>query len=336
MDIHPDIVRAIRTQSRRQRAPRVVEKAGYATTLVETGGQNLDYGDRDSLGSFQQRPSQGWGTPAQVMDPNYAAKQFIKRAKVVARQHPDWNSAQIAQAVQRSAFPAKYGAHEVQQAAQSYLKGGPDGGGGSLTMTGPGRTDVRLQSRTIPGQSFEEDRRAARRGLLLGGDLSFGRLLQYKGQVNQLQDIPARKVRGDLKVTRTPGQKFKVPVGSGANGGTSAPGEVYEVFYDPMGRYWDSGGVHKGSIGGHGTHVHVAGQKEFLRGIGQLAQKMGLQVGENSMFGGETPTSGHADKSFHYKDEAIDVSGGTPAQRARFARIAMSEARRRARAQKRK
>lgn len=40
-----------------------------ATALQESGLRNLDYGDRDSLGLFQQRPSQGWGSPAQVRDP---------------------------------------------------------------------------------------------------------------------------------------------------------------------------------------------------------------------------------------------------------------------------
>src|SRR5207302_9318109 len=40
-----------------------------AAALQESGLRNLDHGDRDSLGLFQQRPSQGWGTPAQIMDP---------------------------------------------------------------------------------------------------------------------------------------------------------------------------------------------------------------------------------------------------------------------------
>jgi hypothetical protein len=47
-----------------------------ATAMQESRLRNLDYGDRDSLGLFQQRPSQGWGTPAQVQDPVYAAGKF--------------------------------------------------------------------------------------------------------------------------------------------------------------------------------------------------------------------------------------------------------------------
>jgi len=50
------------------------------TSLAETGLRNLPYGDRDSLGFFQQRPSQGWGTPEQVMDPYHALGIFLDRA----------------------------------------------------------------------------------------------------------------------------------------------------------------------------------------------------------------------------------------------------------------
>lgn len=74
--------------------------------LVESGMHNLDHGDRDSLGFLQQRPSQGWGTPAQVMDVAHATRSFMTRAM-----HADrgvYSPGQLAQAVQRSAFPDRY------------------------------------------------------------------------------------------------------------------------------------------------------------------------------------------------------------------------------------
>lgn len=79
-----------------------------ATAMQESTLRNLDYGDRDSLGLFQQRPSQGWGTPAQVQDPVYAAGKFYDGLVQV----PDWESGEltrVADAVQRSAFPLAYG-----------------------------------------------------------------------------------------------------------------------------------------------------------------------------------------------------------------------------------
>ena len=49
-----------------------------ATAQQESRLRNLDYGDRDSLGLFQQRPSSGWGSPEQVQDPVYAAEQVLR------------------------------------------------------------------------------------------------------------------------------------------------------------------------------------------------------------------------------------------------------------------
>ena len=57
-----------------------------ATAQQESGLRNVDYGDRDSLGLFQQRPSMGWGTEAQVQDPEYAAGKFLERLVQV----PGW------------------------------------------------------------------------------------------------------------------------------------------------------------------------------------------------------------------------------------------------------
>ena len=82
-----------------------------ATAMQESKLRNLSYGDRDSIGLFQQRPSQGWGTPAQVGTPTYAAAAFYRRLAQV----DGWDDlpvTQAAQAVQRSAYPEAYGAHE--------------------------------------------------------------------------------------------------------------------------------------------------------------------------------------------------------------------------------
>ena len=78
-----------------------------ATAQQESRLRNLDHGDRDSLGLFQQRPSQGWGTAAQVQDPVYAAGKFFDHLVEV----PGWDTGrltEVAQAVQRSGFPEAY------------------------------------------------------------------------------------------------------------------------------------------------------------------------------------------------------------------------------------
>jgi hypothetical protein len=78
-----------------------------ATAQQESRIRNLDYGDRDSLGLFQQRPSQGWGSEAQVQDPVYATGKFLDGLVEV----PGWEAGrvtEVAQRVQRSGFPEAY------------------------------------------------------------------------------------------------------------------------------------------------------------------------------------------------------------------------------------
>ena len=60
---------------RRDLAPRAASIA-LATAYQESGIRNIRYGDRDSLGLFQQRPSQGWGTEKQILDPHYSTGKF--------------------------------------------------------------------------------------------------------------------------------------------------------------------------------------------------------------------------------------------------------------------
>lgn len=325
LDMHPDVLAAIRGATRGR--ARVVRKAAYVTNLVEASGGNPRFGMDDSLGSFQQRPSQGWGTAAQVMDPRYAARQFVRRAAQIHRQHPDWNSAQIAQAVQRSAYPDRYAAHDVQAAGQRLSRPGGPAGSTDLTFQGPQQTDVSLQSHTIPGQSFAAERDQERRSLLLGGHLTMDRLLEYKRTINSMKDVPERKVLGDLRVDRKQRPDIKVRGRDVGSPQITGGGSIYEVFYDPLGEYWDSGEVHRGSIGDHTDHVHVSGDPQLLRRLGGVAQGMKLTVGENSMFTGKRVTGGHVEGSFHYEDKAIDVSG-SPAAMRKFARIVMREARR--------
>ncbi|WP_405372648.1 MULTISPECIES: LysM peptidoglycan-binding domain-containing protein [unclassified Microbacterium] len=94
-----------------------------STAMVESWIRNLDWGDRDSLGLFQQRPSTGWGTPDQVRDPRRAAAAFFGGASdpngTDTRGLLDisgWESmafADAAQAVQISAHPDRYGLWET-------------------------------------------------------------------------------------------------------------------------------------------------------------------------------------------------------------------------------
>ena len=98
-----------------------------AAAAQESGLRNVRYGDRDSLGLFQQRPSTGWGTPAQVLDPARATLAFYGGADNPNKGHTrglldiaGWQSmsvTQAAQAVQISAFPDAYAKWETSARA---------------------------------------------------------------------------------------------------------------------------------------------------------------------------------------------------------------------------
>ena len=98
--------------ARRDLPPRAVTIA-LATALQESKLINVEYGDRDSLGLFQQRPSQGWGSAGQVLDPRYAAGKFFDALVKV----DGWERMKLtvaAQAVQASGHPTAYQQWEDQ------------------------------------------------------------------------------------------------------------------------------------------------------------------------------------------------------------------------------
>jgi hypothetical protein len=95
----------------RKRLPERAVVIALATAEQESHIENLDYGDRDSVGLFQQRPSQGWGTEKQLADPVYASDRFFSAlVKIKGYQKLDLHDA--AQQVQRSADGSLYAQHE--------------------------------------------------------------------------------------------------------------------------------------------------------------------------------------------------------------------------------
>lgn len=127
---------------------------GIATAMQESSLTNLPGGDRDSVGLFQQRPSQGWGTPAQLQDPTYSAGKFFA-ALIKLPDYESSNFNNIIQEVQRSGTPNAYGRWEnfanacvavlvktgQNQSNASSLTGG-SGGAGALASGGATGTNI--------------------------------------------------------------------------------------------------------------------------------------------------------------------------------------------------
>jgi hypothetical protein len=118
-----DVVRLALAQATRMRASRKVTLALIEAGIVESNLRNLPYGDRDSLGYLQQRPSKGWRCPMNI---TCATWDFLRRA--IPAEHRYGTSGQLAQAVQRSAFPLRYDQRqaEAEQVIASYQAGGGD------------------------------------------------------------------------------------------------------------------------------------------------------------------------------------------------------------------
>ncbi|RRR74598.1 heavy metal transporter [Streptomyces sp. RP5T] len=111
-----------------------------ATALQESGLRNISHGDRDSLGLFQQRPSQGWGTPEEILDPTYAAGEFYKHL-VKVRGYQDLPLTVAAQRVQRSGYPEAYAKHE------------PDAGLLAAALTGTSAATLTCDGRQETGRA---------------------------------------------------------------------------------------------------------------------------------------------------------------------------------------
>ncbi len=114
-----------------------------ATSIQESKLRNIDYGDRDSLGLFQQRPSQGWGTREQILDPVYSTNAFYDAlAKIEG--YESMEITQAAQRVQRSGFPEAYADHE------------PEGRAFASALTGNSPATLTCRLRPSAGTGVEE------------------------------------------------------------------------------------------------------------------------------------------------------------------------------------
>jgi hypothetical protein len=107
----------------RRGLPARAASIALATAYQESKLRNLDHGDRDSLGLFQQRPSQGWGTAAQIRRPSYSINKFYDELQKIDG-YQSMRITEAAQEVQRSGFPEAYEDHaEDGRALASALSG---------------------------------------------------------------------------------------------------------------------------------------------------------------------------------------------------------------------
>lgn len=131
---------------------RTLQLALLDAGIVESGLRNVNYGDRDSQGFLQQRPSMGWGSVAQVRDPRHATNKFLDAAIPLAKSGK-YAPGQLAQAVQRSGFPGRYAQHTGESANLIRTFGG---GAQAPRPTGRGAGGPATRTVTQTQQRFDQ------------------------------------------------------------------------------------------------------------------------------------------------------------------------------------
>jgi hypothetical protein len=133
--------RAVVDQVKRRGLPVRAAAIAVTTTIVETTIQNLDGGDRDSVGLYQQRES--WGSFAQRTDPVWATNAFLDK---MLRDVPGWETepiGEVCQTVQVSAFPDRYQEQAGDGTIIANALWNGHGAGGSISdVSGDGYADL--------------------------------------------------------------------------------------------------------------------------------------------------------------------------------------------------
>ncbi|MFB9313265.1 hypothetical protein [Nocardioides plantarum] len=155
----------------RRKLPARAVSIALATAYQESDLVNIDYGDRDSLGLFQQRPSQGWGSKDEVQDPVYAANAFYDALEKV----DGYRSMEItvaAQRVQRSGFPDAYADHESDARVLASALSGQSAAAFACDLDGdvdPAAPDLTAAGLTDRADAVRRDVRARFGRLPMGG-----------------------------------------------------------------------------------------------------------------------------------------------------------------------
>jgi murein DD-endopeptidase MepM/ murein hydrolase activator NlpD len=123
--------------------PKVKQALGE-TGIVESGLSNPRLDSEGSAGPLQQTPKNGWGSEQQVRNPRYAAEAFLKRAIPLAGKYG--TAGELAQAVQRSAYPKRYDEHAAEAAQLLQMLGGNPAPHQALTAMGAGAAPAQAEA----------------------------------------------------------------------------------------------------------------------------------------------------------------------------------------------
>ena len=214
------VTREMLREARRLRATPKVRLALVEAHGVEANYGNPDGGDRDSVGSLQERGH--YGSRQRRLNPTLAARRFVTEAMKVRNKYG--TAGQLAQGVQRSAFPERYDQRRGEARRLLRQFGGGGGGGGSLRR-GAGGVEVRgaRAGRYAAPVTTTDDSGALVDALLSGASRKGGLLKAYQARVDSgayTTTTPGTYDPGDSgRVVPTKGKLERGPARGGAGGG---------------------------------------------------------------------------------------------------------------------
>ena len=217
------------------------------TAMQESGLRNLNYGDRDSVGLFQQRTSQGWGTIEQIMTPSYSAGKFFEGLLKI-EDRGSMSLSQAAQAVQRSAFPDAYAKWEDE--ARAIMSGGvvagePIAGGpmmagllpGSYQSTSPFSMNGGKVTGDVQGMNMSFMQRLAKWSASVGQPYNVGSGYRSMAEQQVLYNRYLAGVPGQAKAAKPGSSNHNFGLASdGPHWGGLNPGAfglTYPMSYEP-------------------------------------------------------------------------------------------------------
>lgn len=279
-----------------------------------------------ALGVAQIMPATARGWRVDPLKPRQALDAAAKNMAAYVRRYGSYENALRAYNAGPGAIEASRGYAETNAYVQKILGGtdpgrlgkprqaraaGNDRAGSQGT---PSRVELGEQV-TFDEAGYEKARRAALVGGLIAKRRGTDSILFRSGVLSTTMpsagDFQSSKLTSELvRGTRpTPRQRPEVTKSSK---GVSVKGPLLELFWQgPRGIDVKNGKVvPQGFVEGHTEHVHVAANPREVIRLGKIAQRMGLNVGENPRFGGVTQGA-HVTNSLHYSRRAIDVSGPT-------------------------
>jgi hypothetical protein len=325
------LARAIRYADK-VHAPYRAKIALLTAIIQESEAYNLSTASADGYGSYGVLQGlERYHSRKNLMNPEYQfgvflgqnkkyPKGFTGKGNAIQLAKSGMSAGDIAQAVEGSAYPERYATTvgEAQRINRLYKTGG----GATASGGHPGATST--STPTVKASPAIADAGAANLTALWEYAKNKKKGAKLTDLYSTLQGNNSAAAASSASAASSMPKVAKVVKATG--GGSSLPrkgkgkgkaSDVYELFYDPQGGW--KFGASIGAINDHTDHVHVAAGEGRTVYIGRQARKMGLRVAENKHFSGSTPTGGHAPNSYHYKNEAIDVSGSA-AQMAAFAR----------------